>query len=85
MGLLLADYRHDYIRSVVTPLAAVNPDKILEHYAEMEQGARLLLRIATLSERLELAQPLIEAQTAAREFLSKFLEVAIANQSDGGP
>jgi N-methylhydantoinase A len=40
LGLLLADYRHDYIRSVVTPLAAIDPAKILESYGEMQRVAR---------------------------------------------
>jgi N-methylhydantoinase A len=40
LGLLLADYRHDYIHSIVTPLAAIDPDTILEHYKELQQVAR---------------------------------------------
>src|SRR5215510_5923076 len=44
LGLLLADYRHDYIRSIVTPLAEVNPAKIQEYYAEMQQEARDAMR-----------------------------------------
>lgn len=40
LGLLLADYRHDYIRSVVTPLSAIEPRKIAALYADMQQGAR---------------------------------------------
>ncbi len=44
LGLLLADYRHDYIRSVVTPLAEVDPDKIQEQYAEMQEVARNAMR-----------------------------------------
>src|SRR5215475_11894482 len=40
LGLLLADYRHDYIRSIVTPLASVKPDSILAQYVEMEHVAR---------------------------------------------
>jgi len=44
LGLLLADYRHDYIRSIVTPLATVDPDTILEHYEELQQVARDTMR-----------------------------------------
>lgn len=40
LGLLLADYRHDYIRSIVTPLAVINPRTILGHYKELQQIAR---------------------------------------------
>jgi N-methylhydantoinase A len=40
LGLLLADYRHDYIRSLVTPLAAIDPNTILQHYKELQQIAR---------------------------------------------
>lgn len=40
LGLLLADYRHDYIRSIVTPLASINPRTILGHYEELQQIAR---------------------------------------------
>src|SRR5262249_22423371 len=44
LGLLLADYRHDYIRSIVTPLAAIDPDTILEHYEELQHVARNTMR-----------------------------------------
>lgn len=40
LGLLLADYRHDYIRSVVTLLDAINPAAIFSQYREMEDVAR---------------------------------------------
>jgi len=40
LGLLLADYRHDYIRSIVTPLEAVNPKDLFNQYEEMQQIAR---------------------------------------------
>ena len=40
LGLLLADYRHDYIRSVVTPLSAIEPGKIAALYEDMQQVAR---------------------------------------------
>ena len=44
LGLLLADYRHDYIRSIVTPLAAIDPDTILGHYEELQHVARDAMR-----------------------------------------
>jgi N-methylhydantoinase A len=40
LGLLLADYRHDYIRSIVTPLTAIPPRTILEHYEDLQRIAR---------------------------------------------
>lgn len=40
LGLLLADYRHDYIRSVVTPLDAIEPARIFALYEDMQQVAR---------------------------------------------
>ena len=39
LGLLLADYRHDYIRSVVTPLAEIPPSTIRELYDDMQREA----------------------------------------------
>jgi len=44
LGLLLADYRHDYIRSIVTPLAAIAPDTILEHYEKLQHIAQDAMR-----------------------------------------
>jgi N-methylhydantoinase A len=44
LGLLLADYRHDYIHSVVTPLAVINPATLFAHYEEMQQVARNTMR-----------------------------------------
>lgn len=44
LGLLLADYRHDYIRSIVTLLAVIKPESILKHYEEMRQVARDAMR-----------------------------------------
>ncbi|MGE0826017.1 MAG: hydantoinase/oxoprolinase family protein [Candidatus Binatia bacterium] len=44
LGLLLADYRHDYLRSIVMPLLAIKPDAITTQYGEMEQGARDTMR-----------------------------------------
>ncbi len=44
LGLLLADYRHDYIRSVVMLLAAVQPPKISALYQEMQDVARVAMR-----------------------------------------
>jgi N-methylhydantoinase A len=40
LGLLLADYRHDYVRSVALALEAVDPTTILRLYGEMEEVAR---------------------------------------------
>jgi N-methylhydantoinase A len=40
LGLLLADYRHDYIRSIVTPLDSVKLEEILAHYRELKDAAR---------------------------------------------
>ncbi len=40
LGLLLADFRHDYVRSVALALEAVDPATILQHYTEMEETAR---------------------------------------------
>jgi N-methylhydantoinase A len=40
LGLLLADYRHDYIRSIVTPLTAIDPHALFAHYEELQQVAR---------------------------------------------
>ena len=40
LGLLLADYRHDYIRSVALALAQVAPQTVLRHYEELETQAR---------------------------------------------
>src|SRR5262249_30413969 len=39
LGLLLADYRHDYIRSVVTPLNVIEPGRIAALYEDMQQVA----------------------------------------------
>ena len=40
LGLLLADYRHDYVRSVALALELVEPQAIIEQFAEMEETAR---------------------------------------------
>jgi N-methylhydantoinase A len=44
LGLLLADFRHDYLRSVALPLSKVDAAAILRIYNEMEEGARAELR-----------------------------------------
>jgi N-methylhydantoinase A len=49
LGLLLADYRHDYIRSVVTPLAEINPANIQQLYEEMQQDARNIMQAEGVS------------------------------------
>lgn len=43
LGLLLADYRHDYIRSVVTPLAEIPPSTIQELYDDMQREALAMM------------------------------------------
>jgi N-methylhydantoinase A len=40
LGLLLADFRHDYVRSVALALEAIDPETILRRYAELEELAR---------------------------------------------
>lgn len=40
LGLLLADYRHDYIRSIASTLDAVDPEAILGQCEELESVAR---------------------------------------------
>ncbi len=40
LGLLLADFRHDYVRSVVLGLEAIDPETIVRLYTEMEAGAQ---------------------------------------------
>src|SRR5438552_2699021 len=40
LGLLLADYRHDYVRSVALALEAVDPEVVMRLYTEMEETAR---------------------------------------------
>jgi N-methylhydantoinase A len=44
LGLLLADFRHDYLRSVALPLSKVDAAAILQSYKDMEEGARTELR-----------------------------------------
>ncbi len=40
LGLLLADYRHDYIRSIALALDSVDPQAIERQYEELEAAAR---------------------------------------------
>jgi len=40
LGLLLADFRHDHVRSVALALEAIDAEAILQHYAELEEMAR---------------------------------------------
>jgi len=40
LGLLLADYRHDYIRSVARSLDTVDPQAVMRLYEELEATAR---------------------------------------------
>lgn len=44
LGLLLADYRHDYIRSIVTSVDVVEYDRILACFSELEQAAEAEMR-----------------------------------------
>lgn len=44
LGLLLADYRHDYLRSVALALDAVDPQTIIQQYEELETAGREELR-----------------------------------------
>lgn len=39
LGLLLADYRQDAVRTVVVPLAKLDPDQVLAEFQQMEQKA----------------------------------------------
>ncbi|MBI3756520.1 MAG: hypothetical protein HY267_00935 [Deltaproteobacteria bacterium] len=50
LGLLLADFRHDYLRSAVLPLPKVDPAAILRLYNEMEEGARAEMRLEGVPE-----------------------------------
>jgi N-methylhydantoinase A len=40
LGLLLADYRHDYIRSIALALDKVDPQALIQQYEELETTAR---------------------------------------------
>ncbi|HJU28930.1 MAG TPA: hydantoinase/oxoprolinase family protein, partial [Candidatus Binataceae bacterium] len=40
LGLLLADYRHDYIASIVSPLSSMREDDIRSRYAMLKETAR---------------------------------------------
>jgi len=40
LGLLLADYRHDYIAAVATPVASVRTDEILARFEQLKERAR---------------------------------------------
>lgn len=50
LGLLLADFRHDYLRSVALALSEIDPAAIVQLYREMEEGARDELRREGVSE-----------------------------------
>jgi len=43
LGLLFADARHDFVRSVIEPMDKLNADELEAHFAEMEDKARSLL------------------------------------------
>lgn len=40
LGLLLADYRHDYIAAIATPLTSVSGDEITARYEQLKDRAR---------------------------------------------
>ncbi|MBV8362295.1 MAG: hydantoinase/oxoprolinase family protein [Deltaproteobacteria bacterium] len=40
LGLLLADYRHDYIAAIASPLTMVSTDEILARYEQLKDRAR---------------------------------------------
>jgi N-methylhydantoinase A len=40
LGLLLADYRHDYIAAIASPLTSVRADEIMARYAQLRERAR---------------------------------------------
>lgn len=41
LGLLLADYRHDYIAAIAAPLTSVRADEIMARYEQLKDRARL--------------------------------------------
>ena len=43
LGLLLADYRHDYVRTIATVLDRVNLEDLQRQYQAMEAAARVEL------------------------------------------
>jgi N-methylhydantoinase A len=44
LGLLLADYRHDYIAAIASPLLSVPTDEIMARYDELKDRARSEMR-----------------------------------------
>jgi N-methylhydantoinase A len=40
LGLLLADYRHDYIAAIASPLMSVRTDEIMARYDQLKERAR---------------------------------------------
>jgi N-methylhydantoinase A len=40
LGLLMADYRHDYIAAIAAPLTSVRPDEMLARYEQLRERAR---------------------------------------------
>jgi N-methylhydantoinase A len=49
LGLLLADYRHDYIRSIVTPLDSVELDQLNACFSDLEDSALAEMRSEGIS------------------------------------
>lgn len=60
LGLLLADYRHDYIRSVVTPLDEIQPQRVQELYADMQGEARDLMQAEGIDSKLIRFEPYVD-------------------------
>jgi N-methylhydantoinase A len=60
LGLLLADYRHDYIRSVVTPLDAVEPGRIAVLYEGMREVAHDAMRQEGISSEKVRFEPYVD-------------------------
>ncbi len=60
LGLLLADYRHDYIRSVVTPIDEIPPERIQELYADMQGEARDLMQAEGIDSELIRFEPYVD-------------------------
>jgi N-methylhydantoinase A len=43
LGMLMTDLRHDYVRTLIADLAAINPDELNRVFGEMVEEARTLL------------------------------------------
>ncbi len=84
LGLLLADYRHDYIRSVALALDQVAPQTVLHQYEELETQARAEL----VAEGIAAEQVRFERQVDLKygyqvaELTLPFPEVAVDDMPD---